>query len=134
VSRKALADYRIERAKEILVEAKDTLKQKHYKLSVNRSYYAMFTAAKALLALKEKNSAKHSGVISLFNKYIIKNDLFPKKLSKYLPKAKDLREDADYVDFINITKDDAILQLERATEFIKEAEKAISKMLKKPEK
>ena len=47
MSRKALADYRIERAKEILVEAEDTLKQKHYKLSVNRSYYAMFTAAKA---------------------------------------------------------------------------------------
>ena len=88
MSRKALADYRIERAKEILVEAEDTLKQKHYKLSVNRSYYAMFTSAKALLALKEKDSAKHSGVISLFNKYIIKSNLFPKKLSKYLPKAK----------------------------------------------
>jgi len=134
MSRKALADYRIERAKEILVEAKDTLKQNHYKLSVNRSYYAMFTAAKALLALKEKDSSKHSGVISLFNKYIIKDSLFPKKLSKYLPKAKDLREDADYVDFINITKDDAKLQLERAAEFIKEAEKTISKMLNNQEK
>jgi len=134
VSRKALADYRIERAKEILVEAKDTLKQKHYKLSVNRSYYAMFTAAKALLALKEKDSSKRSGVISLFSRYIIKNDLFPKKLSKYLPKAKDLREDADYVDFINITKDDAILQLERAAEFIEEAERTLSKMINKPEK
>jgi len=134
VSRKALADYRIERAKEIFVEAKDTLKQKHYKLSVNRSYYAMFTAAKALLALKEKDSAKHSGVISLFSRYIIKNNLFPKKLSKYLPKAKDLREDADYVDFINITKENANLQLERAAEFIKEAEKTLLKMLDKPEK
>jgi len=94
----------------------------------------MFTAAKALLALKEKDSAKHSGVISLFSRYIVKNNLFPKKLSKYLPKAKDLREDADYVDFINITKEDANLQLERAAEFIKEAEKTLLKMLDKPEK
>jgi len=51
-----------------------------------------------------------------------------------LPKTKDLREDADYVDFINITKEDAKLQLERSAEFIKEAEKTLLKMLDKPEK
>jgi len=88
MSRKALADYRIERAKEILVEAKDTLTQSHYKLSVNRSYYAMFTAVKALLALKEKDSSKHSGVISLFSRYIIKNNLFPRNLVSICQKPK----------------------------------------------
>ena len=105
MSRDELANYRIKRAKEILIEAKDTFSQKHYKLSINRSYYAMFTAAKALLSFKDKDSSKHSGVISLFNQFIVKKGLFQKDISKYLPMAKDIREDADYGDFIEITKD-----------------------------
>ena len=39
MSRINLAIYRMEKAKEILIEAKDNLAQKHYGLSVNRSYY-----------------------------------------------------------------------------------------------
>ena len=85
-----LAMYRMQKAKEILIEAKDNLIQKHYGLSVNRSYYAMFTAARALLALKEMDSSKHSGVIALFNQHIVKAELFPKKIGKFLPKAKDI--------------------------------------------
>jgi len=53
MSRTNLALYRIQKAKEIIIEARDNLAQKHYGLSVNRSYYAMFTAARAILALKE---------------------------------------------------------------------------------
>ncbi len=131
MKKKNLANYRIKRAKEILIEAKDTFNQKHYKLSINRSYYVMFTAAKALLSLKDKDSSKHSGVISLFNQFIVKKGLFQKEISKYLPMAKDIREDTDYGDFIEITKEDAKIQLDRSEEFIKEAEKTLSKMLEK---
>jgi uncharacterized protein (UPF0332 family) len=69
MSRTNLAMHRIQKAKKILIEAKDNLNQKHYGLSVNRSYYAMFTSARALLALKELDSSKHSGVIALFKEY-----------------------------------------------------------------
>lgn len=48
----------MEKAIEGLKEADDALKQSHFKMSVNRSYYAMFTAARALLAMKEKDSSK----------------------------------------------------------------------------
>jgi len=129
MKKKYLANYRIKRAKEILIEAKDTFNQKHYKLSINRSYYAMFTSAKALLSLKNKDSSKHSGIISLFNQFIVKKGVFQKEISKYLPMAKDIREDADYVDFIEITKEDARIQLNRAEEFVEEAEKTLNKML-----
>lgn len=129
MKKKNLANYRIKRAKEILIEAKDTFNQKHYKLSINRSYYVMFTSAKALLSLKDKDSSKHSGVISLFNQFIVKKGLFQEEISKYLPKAKDIREDADYGDFIEITKEDAKVQLSRAEEFVEEAEKTLSEML-----
>ena len=128
MSRKKLAMYRIQKAKEILIEASDCLQHKHYSLSVTRSYYAMFSATRALLALKEMDSSKHSGVIALFNQHIVKADLFPKEIGKFLTKAKDLREEADYGDFVEITEKDARIQLERAQTFVTEAEKTAEKL------
>ncbi|MBN1255186.1 MAG: HEPN domain-containing protein [Deltaproteobacteria bacterium] len=123
MSRIKLATYRIQKAKEILSEASDCLQHKHYGLSVTRSYYAMFSATRALLAFKEMDSSKHSGVIALFNQHIVKADLFPKDIGKFITKAKDLREEADYGDFVEITEKDAKIQLERAQTFVAEAEK-----------
>ena len=125
-----LAKYRLNRAKEILKESEDSLKQKHFALSVNRSYYTMFTSARALLSLKDMDSSKHSGVIALFNQHIIKVGLFPKDVGKFLPKAKYIREDADYGDFVEITEEDAQVQIKRAIRFVKEVEKTMQKMIK----
>jgi len=122
--------YRIRKAKEILIEANDNFDQRHYGLSINRSYYTMFTAARAILALKEVDSSKHSGVISLFNQHIVKGGLFPKEVSKFLPKAKDIREHADYGDFVEITEEDAQIQIRRATQFVEEAEKTTQDMIR----
>ena len=128
-----LAKYRLEKAKKNLKASEDNLKQNHYGFSINRSYYVMFTSARALLALKEKDSSKHSGIISLFNQYIIKSGLFPKKYSKYLQYAKRLREDADYGDFIEFNKEETQLQFDHATEFVEEAERTMAKMLEEKE-
>jgi hypothetical protein len=125
-----LAKYRIEKSQENLQEAEDALKQNHFGMSVNRSYYAMFTSARAILALKELDSSKHSGVIALFSQHIIKPGLFPKELSKFLRKAKRIREDVDYGDFVEITKKDAQMQLEHAKEFVEEAENSLQEMIK----
>ena len=132
--RKDLAKYRLKRAKEMRKESEDSLKQKHLALSVNRSYYAMFTSARALLSLKEKDSSKHSGVISLFNQYIIKPGIFPSEYSKFLRDAKRIREDADYGDFVEITEEDAQIQLKRAKKFVEEAEKTVQKIIKESER
>ena len=50
MSRTDLARYRMAKAREILQDAEDALTRRRFMLSVNRSYYAMFTAARALLA------------------------------------------------------------------------------------
>lgn len=125
-----LAKYRLEKAKEILIEAEDALKQNHFGMSVNRSYYAMFTSAKALLAMKDLDSSKHSGVISLFNQHLVKLRLFPEEFSKFLQKAKRIREDADYGDFVKITQEDAENQIDHARKFVAEAERTLLKMTK----
>lgn len=126
-----LAKYRLEKAQKNLKEAEDALKQEHFEMSANRSYYAMFTSARAILALKEMDSSKHSGVIALFSQHIIKPGFFPKELSKFLRVAKRMREDADYGDFVEITKEDAQMQLEHAKEFVEEAENSLQEIIKK---
>ena len=130
MSRVNLAKYRLEKAKEILKEAEDAFKQTHFGMSVNRSYYAMFTSARALLALKELDSSKHSGVISFFNQHIVRIGLFAEEFSKFLQKAKRIREDADYGDFVKISQEDAESQIDHARKFVAEAERTLLKMTK----
>jgi len=43
---RALIAYRLESAREKLSAAEDLLEKRHYKDSVSRSYYAIFTAAR----------------------------------------------------------------------------------------
>lgn len=69
-----LAQYRLQKAYDHLKSAEILLYAGMYNDSLGRSYYAMFNAARALLALKQLDSKKHSGVISLFNQlYWLKN-------------------------------------------------------------
>ena len=80
---KALISYRLESAREKLSAAEYLLEKRHYKDSVSRSYYAIFTAARALLATKRLDSSKHSGVIALFNQHFVKSGEVRKDASKW---------------------------------------------------
>ncbi len=48
-----------------------------YKAANNRSYYAIFHALKAVLALDAFDSKRHSGIISEFQRRYIKDEVFP---------------------------------------------------------
>ena len=72
---KALARHRFERAEAILKEASDELSRKNFRLAVNRAYYSVFYAMRSLLATVDKDSSKHSGVLSLFNQHVIKTGI-----------------------------------------------------------
>ena len=74
-----LMKYRIESAKARLRAAKVLFEAEEYKDSINRSYYAMFSAVRGLLALDAKDFSKHSGVISYFQKEYIKTGKIDKK-------------------------------------------------------
>ena len=125
MSEKDLALYRYEMAAEKLEAAKLLKEKKFYKDSISRSYYAIFTAARALLALEKKDSAKHSGIISLFNRHFVKTELIDKHFSKILAKAKIYRERGDYGDFSIVSTEEVIEQIENAEEFLKEIKKYI---------
>jgi hypothetical protein len=88
----------------------------------------MFSATKALLATKGLDSAKHSGIISLFNQHFVKTGVVKKDMSKLLGGAKIVRERSDYADFVIISKEEAQKQLQSAKEFVQEIENALKKI------
>ena len=120
-----LAKYRMELAEEKLKAAKDLLSTKSYRDSVSRSYYAMLHAARALLATKGLDAKKHSGVISLFNQHFVKEGIVNREAGSRFIEAKELREDSDYEELAEITKQDAEDTLESAKIFLEEIKKVL---------
>ncbi len=117
-NRKELMEYRLESARERLKSAKVLLECGSYKDSVGRSYYAMFTAVRALLAKDGIDYSKHAGVISYFQKEYIKTGQLDKKYSKYLSQAFQIRNNTDYSDFFMVSQSDAKEQYDKAEEFL----------------
>ena len=119
--------YRMDMAKDKLRSAKILLDSESYKDSISRSYYAMFTAVRAILAVDEVDFKKHAGVISYFQREYIKNGKFDKRYSKYLSNAFKIRNDTDYADFYIVKRQDAEEQYERAVELLKVIEEYLSR-------
>ena len=76
---KDLILYRLEKSKEDLESAEILFKKKKHTQSLNRSYYAIFHAIRALLALDKFDSRKHSGIVAYFIKNYIATSIFKKK-------------------------------------------------------
>lgn len=113
----ALEKYRFESSKEALADAKLMFENGRYKNALNRAYYSIIHAMRAVNSLKGFDSSKHSGVIAFFNQTYVKDGVFPKDMSKIIKRASESREKADYLDFFVASKDDAEKQIQRAKEF-----------------
>ena len=112
--------YRLDNAQDKLESAEILLSAGKYKDSIGRSYYAIFSAVRAVLSVDHVDFSKHAGVIAYFQKEYIKTQKFDVRFSKYLQNAFQIRNVCDYDDFFIASKQDAELQLERAKEFLHE--------------
>ena len=110
--------YRIESAEDKLKSSRILLDNGQYKDSIGRSYYAIFSAVRAVLATERVDYTRHAGVIAHFQKEYIKTDLFETKYSKYLQRAFQIRNSCDYDDFYIVSKEDAEEQLKDAVEMV----------------
>lgn len=125
--RKALNLARLKRSKQHLKSARDLLLNDDFADSVSRSYYAIFQAARALLALEGIESRKHSGVISLFNRHFVKTGKVGKRLGVILKDSRRSREMADYTELAEFSREDAEGQIADAEAFLREVESLIAK-------
>ena len=120
---RVLASVRMERAIELVDEAKELLQKERYKSANNRAFYAMEKTMKALLAIKEIDADSHNGCLRQFNVHYIKERVggFEPGDYKRIANAQRIRNVSDYDDFYIADKKECQQQVEMATEFLNKA-------------
>ena len=124
-----LSLYRLNKSKNDLDDAKKTIELEMYDNAANRSYYAIFHAARAVFALDGRDFKRHSGVISNFQKDYIKTGIFDISMSNIIKSAFDIRNETDYEDFYVVPKEDVKRQVEEAEIFVATVEEYIIKKI-----
>lgn len=114
-----LSKYRLEKAQESLKYAKILMDNEGYAEAVNRAYYSIFHATRAVLAIDGIDRKRHSGVISYFQENYVKTGDFDKECSYILKNAFSIRQESDYEDFYVVSKDEAQTQIDNAEIFLK---------------
>ncbi|MBI1875053.1 MAG: HEPN domain-containing protein [Acidobacteria bacterium] len=114
----ALARHRLNRAREALREGNALLDAGAPRGAVSRFYYAALHAARALLAIRSVDSARHSGVITLFQVHFVKTGLIDQHIGRAFPRAFEKRLNTDYADFSEVTSDEAMLVRTSVSQFV----------------
>jgi uncharacterized protein (UPF0332 family) len=122
MNQNALAHLR--KAQERLKDAEGMFSLDRYAGAVNRTYYAMFEAASAMLANLGMEFQSHQGVINKFGEVLAKTGMVEPRFGHSLKEAFELREDADYAldARAEIPRHTAEAELQKAREFVKMAE------------
>ena len=125
----ALIKYRIDRANETIVEAKEALELNHLNLAVNRIYYACFYSVEALMLTRDFSTKNHGVLKGEFNKIYIQSGILDKKYFETLNNAFKNRQTGDYGDFVKFNKDKVKNSLIEAEWFVAEINKMALKYM-----
>ena len=125
-----LSKTRLEIAKERISFAEQIMELGDYKTVANRSYYAVFAAMRAVLALDGFDSKKHSGIIAEFRRCYLKTGILSKELSFIIESLVEVRQGSDYDDFYLISKEEVAEQYNNAVRFVDEVEKYLIEQYK----
>lgn len=98
-SEEDLIKYRIQRAKESLIEARILSQSGHWNTVTNRLYYAAFYAVTALLVKFKLSGSSHSGTKTVFNQEFIKSGKLDREHGKLYNNLFNKRHEGDYQDF-----------------------------------
>ncbi len=125
---RALIEYRMERARETLGEARIMFDAGRINTYVNRLYYACFYAVSALLLTRNFSTSKHSYLRSLMHREFVKTGLIPKDLSRHFDVLFDSRLEGDYADFVRFKAEDVAGWLDKTQKFVDHIESLIQKL------
>ena len=125
-----LIAYRRSKAKETLQDGKILLEAKRFSSAVNRIYYALFYAVTALLLTKGLSSAKHGGVMALFNEHFVKTGKIPVESGRFYSRMFEFRQKSDYGDFVTFEETKVKEWLAQAEQFMATIEDAVDRELK----
>jgi uncharacterized protein (UPF0332 family) len=115
---KDLINYRANRSKETLREAKTMIDNGYWNAAVNRIYYSCYYVVSALLLLKSIETGSHKGIRQMFGLHFIQTGLVSKEEGRFFSDLYDRRQTGDYDDFINYDKTTVNQLFHKADEFV----------------
>jgi len=128
--KKTLSKYRLDKAERLLEDAKLLLKEERWESSINRSYYAVLSAAKAALILFGIDPKTHEGVKTMVSKKLVLDGLISKEYGKWFRTLLFEREDVDYADYVIIDPSEAEDAYNNAVRFIEKVKDVIEMLIK----
>jgi uncharacterized protein (UPF0332 family) len=128
--KKALCEIRINKAYEFFDDAKANLEEERFRTAINRAYYAVLNAARALLILEGSNPETHEGVITMLSLRFVKTGLLPVRFMRDYKSLLSKRIDIDYGDFDATTSEVADDAIKTAEQIITEIDNLRERLLK----
>lgn len=119
----------IRKANRALRVADEHYQRNDYDFASSKAYYAVFYLMEAILLTKNLTFSKHSAVISAFNRYFIKEGIFPKEFGKMIGNLFRERQIGDYGYVNSPSKAEAEKDLEDAEEISKAIKFFLKKLL-----
>jgi uncharacterized protein (UPF0332 family) len=123
-----LVAYRMQRAKESLLEADVLIDSHFYNAAVNRLYYACYYAVIALLMKNEIAAHTHSGVKQMFGMHFVATEKIENKYSYFYSQLFNDRMNGDYDDFLQYELDMLQSLRPQAEEFINRIEQEMGSL------
>lgn len=117
--RRELVQLRLDNADSTIDDAQMLLDNDSVRSAMNRTYYAMFYAVSALAVAHGKYFNKHRQLLAYFHKEYAQTEVFERKHGRALQKAFEDRSEADYQDYIHITRDQTQTRIKEARELIR---------------
>ncbi|MDR3351172.1 MAG: HEPN domain-containing protein [Prevotellaceae bacterium] len=126
-NREALSAYRLQRAKETLLEADALIAGEFYNAAVNRLYYACYYAVIALLIKNNIAAQTHQGVRQMFSLHFIVTGKLPQHFSTFYSRLFNDRISGDYDDYVQYDAEMIRIIRPQSAAFICMLEEAMSK-------
>jgi len=119
-AREKLAGYWLELADESLASARSEQLAGRGHFATNRSYYACFYAASAVLLRDNLKFAKHSAVRDAVHQHLVHTGRVDARFGRIYSSLFDARQEADYGDLVQIDTRTAAQGVQAAAEFVAE--------------
>lgn len=125
-NKKDLIEYRLNRAKDTLDDARILAEKSKWNSTINRLYYSAYYAVTALLLKLDLSTTTHNGVKSNFSEHFIKTGLISKDLGKIYSQLFTWRQKGDYDDLFDFEKGKVEPYFKPVKELIDTVEKIIN--------
>ena len=104
--RDAVVSFRLQKAKDTLIEAEGITTLCYWNAVENRLYYACYYITSALLIKNNYSAHTHGGIIHLLGLHFIKIGIVSKDAGRLYSKLFELRQTGDYDDLFNLSEED----------------------------